>query len=46
MDKCECGKCMCGGGIEIESKPQEDSGMNNLWKTPTIYPYTDGKINE
>lgn len=55
MADCGCGGCTCGAkGIQIENLntdiPNEEiefehKNINNLWKTPTIYPFTDGNTN-
>jgi hypothetical protein len=51
MSECKCGGCTCGAGLQIESPEPSSStyeaeGMNNLWKTPKMYKYTDGNIDE
>ena len=50
MSDCECGNCMCGKGIQIntpEDNQYESSGFNTYeWKMPVIFPNTDGEINK
>jgi hypothetical protein len=50
MSKCECGNCMCGQGIQINTPEEiqyESSGFNTYeWKMPVIFPNTDGGINK
>jgi hypothetical protein len=55
MGNCVCGGCSCGEGFQItvntsdaptEEIQFESHDMNNgLWKTPTVFPNTDGNIN-
>jgi hypothetical protein len=50
MSSCECGNCMCGGGIQISTAEEiqyESSGFETYeWKMPVIFPNTDGGINK
>lgn len=56
MSNCVCGGCNCGSALninlvadkaeEIQYESHNNNSMNNLWKIPTIYPNTDGQINE
>lgn len=47
MSECKCGGCTCGSqNSEMQNESQNINSLNNLWKTPTIYPNTDGAINE
>lgn len=48
MSECECGNCTCGSGIKIQNQEEiqyESSNMNNQWKTPVVFPMTDGNTN-
>jgi hypothetical protein len=50
MSNCECGNCMCGKGIQINTAEEiqyESSGFETYeWKMPVIFPNTDGGINK
>lgn len=54
MDNCACGGCTCGQGIQIETPDtnleefqfESHNINNNLWRTPTVFPNTDGNIDE
>lgn len=54
MSDCGCGGCSCGKGMQIETAQNnieefqfESHNINNdLWKTPMVFPNTDGNINE
>ena len=50
MSSCECGNCMCGGSIQINTLEEiqyESSGFETYeWKMPVIFPNTDGGINK
>lgn len=47
MSECKCGGCTCGAGIQIEQKDSNyENNINSLWRTPKMYKYTDGNIDE